>query len=104
MKKDWKNRGTVMTTIFPNKLPIPTSPKLISLFLTFSSQAKTQSRVNMEGLLGTSCLAGNFVARRIVEKYNIQPILQATSKLPVFSGLDNTCYDISKLVVIGVIF
>ena len=34
-KKDWKNKGTVMTTILPDELPIPTSPNLISVFLTF---------------------------------------------------------------------
>ena len=75
VKKDRKNRGTVMTTILANKLPIPTSPNLISVFLTFSSQAEPQRRINVEGLLNTGCLAGDFVTRKIVEKYNIQPIL-----------------------------
>ena len=50
----------------------------------------------MEGLLENGCFAGNFVARRIVEKHNIQ--------LSVCSGLDNTCYDMSKSVIISVIF
>ena len=71
VKKDWKNRGTVMTTILPIKLPIPTSPDLISVFLTFSSQAETQRKFNVEGLLDTGCLARDSIARRIVEKYNI---------------------------------
>ena len=95
VKKDWKSEGTIMTTILPDELPIPTSPNLISVFLTFSSQAESQGRINVEGLLDTSCLAGDFVARRIVEKYNIQLILQSTAKLSVCSGLDNTCYDIT---------
>ena len=86
-----------MTTILPNKLPIPTSPNLISVFLTFSSQAETQRRINVEGLLDTDCFAGDFVAKRIVKKYDIQPILQSTTKLSVCSGLDNTCYDMSKI-------
>ena len=60
-----------MTTILPDVLPIPTSPNLISVFLTFSSQAETQGRIDVEGLLDIGCLAGDFVARRIVEKYNI---------------------------------
>ena len=104
VKKDWKNRGTVTNTILTNKLPIPTPLNLISVFLTFSSQAKTQRRINVEGLLDTGCLAGDSVARRIVEKYNIQPILQATSYLSVCSGLDNICYDMSKSVIIRVNF
>ena len=58
----------------------------------------------MEGLLDTGNLAGDFVARRIVDKYNIKPILQSTAKLPVCSGLDNTCYDISKSVIVSVNF
>ena len=93
-----------MTTILPDELPIPTSPNLISIFLTFPSQAESQERINVEGLLDTGCLAGDFVARRIVERYNIQPILQSTSKLSLCSGLDNTCYDMSKSVIVSVIF
>ena len=58
----------------------------------------------MEGLLEAGCLAGDFVARRIGDKYNIKPILQSTAKLSVCSGLDNTCYDISKSVIVSVNF
>ena len=58
----------------------------------------------MEGLLDTGCLAGDFVARRIVDKYNIKPILQSTAKLSVCSGLDNTCCDMSKSVIVSVNF
>ena len=47
----------------------------------------------MEGLLDTACLAGDFVARRIVEKYNQS-----------YNPLDDTCYDMSKSVTISVIF
>ena len=97
-------RLKVQLSIFPDELPIPPSPNLISVFLTFPSQAESQERINVEGLLDTGCLAGDFVARRIVERYNIQPILQSTSKLSVCSGLDNTCYDMSKSVIVSVIF
>ena len=93
-----------MTTILPDELPIPTSPNLISVFLTFPSQAESQERISVECLLDTCCLAGDFVARRIVERYNIPPILQSTSKLSVCSGLDNICYDMSKSVIVSVIF
>ena len=76
VRKDWRNKGTIMTTNLHDEIPIPTSPNLISVFLTFPSQAESQSRINVEGLLDTGCLAGDFVARRIVDKYNIKPILQ----------------------------
>ena len=76
-----------MTTILPGELPIPTSPNLISVFLTISSQADTQGKMNVEGLLDTGCLAGDFVARRTVERYNIQPILRSNSKFSVCYSL-----------------
>ena len=50
VKKDWKNKGTIMTTILHDEIPIPTSPNLISVFLTFPSQAETQRKINVEGL------------------------------------------------------
>ena len=87
VKKDWKNKGAIMTTVLHDEIPIPTSPNLISIFLTFPSQAESQRRINVQGLLDTGCLAGDFVARRIVDKYNIKPILQSTAKLSVCSGL-----------------
>ena len=56
----------------------------------------------MDALLDTGCLAGDFVARRIVDKYNIKPVIHSTAKLSICSGLDNNCYDISKSVIISV--
>ena len=102
VKKDWKNKGTIMTTILHDEIPIPTSPNLISVFITFPSQAESQRRINVEGLLDTGCLAGDFVARRVIDKYNIKPVIHSTAKLSVCSGLDNTCYDILKSVMISV--
>ena len=58
VKNDWKNKGTIMTTILHDEIPIPTSPNLISVFLTFPSQAESQRRIDVEGLLDTGCLAG----------------------------------------------
>ena len=55
----------------------------------------------MDALLDTGCLAGDFLARRVVDKYNIKSVIYSTAK-PVCSGLDNTCYDISKSVIISV--
>ena len=57
----------------------------------------------MDALLdATGCLAGEFVARRIVDRYNIKPAINSAAKLSVCSGLDKTCYDISKSVMIRV--
>ena len=56
--------------------------------------------INVDALLDTGCLAGDFVARRIVDRFNIRPIIKSAAKLSVCSGLDNTCYDISESVII----
>ena len=56
----------------------------------------------MDALLDTGCLAGDFVARRIVDRFNIKPVINSAAKLSVCSRLDNTCYDISKSVIISV--
>ena len=42
------------------------------------------------------------MAKRVVDKYNIKPVLQSTATLSVCSGLDNTCHDLSKSVIISV--
>ena len=40
--------------------------------------------------------------RRIVDRFNIKPVINSAAKLSVCSGLDNTYYDISKSVIISV--
>ena len=100
--KDWKSKGTYVSTILPIKLHIATSPNLLPVVLTFASQEEAQGSINVDALLDTGCLAGDFVARRIVDRFNIRPVINSTAKLSVCSGLDNTCYDISKSVIISV--
>ena len=56
----------------------------------------------MDALLDTGCLARDFVARRIVDRFNIKPVINSAAKLSDCSGLDNTCYDISESVIISV--
>ena len=51
--------------------------------LTFSSQEEAKGSINVDALLDTDCLAGDFVATAC-------------------SGLDNTCHDFSKSVIISV--
>ena len=91
-----------VSTILQIKLHNATSPNLLPVVLTFSSQEEAKGSINVDVLLATGCLAGDFVARQIVDKYDIKPVLQPTAKLSVYRGLDNTCYDISKSVIISV--
>ena len=61
-------------------------------------EEEAKGSINLDALLNIGCLAGDFVARRIADKDDIKPGLQSTAKLYVCSGLDNTCYDLSKSV------
>ena len=100
--KDWKSKRTYVSTILPVKLHIATSPNLLRVVLTFVSQEEAKGSINLDVLLDTGCLAGDFVARRVVDRFNIKPVINSAAKLSVCSGLDNTYYDISKSVIISV--
>ena len=100
--KDWKSRGSYLSTILPIKLHVATSPNLLPVVLTFVSQEEAKGSINVDALLDTGCLAGDFVARRIVDRFNIKPVINSAAKISVCSGLDNTCCDISKSVIICV--
>ena len=84
------------------KLQIATSPNLLPVALTFVSQEEAKGSINLDALLDTGCLAGDFVARQIVDRFNIKPVINSAAKLSVCSGLDYTAYDISKSVIISV--
>ena len=92
--KDWKSKGTYVSTILPIKLHISTSPNLLPVVLTFVSKEKAKGGINLDALLDTGCLAGDFVARRVVDKYNVKPVINSAAKLSVCSELDKTFYDI----------
>ena len=100
--KDWKSKGTYVSTILPIKLHIATSPNLLLVVLTFIFQEEAKGSINVDALLDTGCLAGDFVARRMVDRFNTKPVINSAAKLSVCSGLDNTCYDISKSVIVSI--
>ena len=87
--KDWKSKGTYVSTILPIKLNIATSPNLLPVVLTFVSQEEEKGSINLDAFLDTGCLAGDFVARRIVDRYNIKPVIHSTATLSVCSGLEH---------------
>ena len=102
LSKDWKSEGEYVCTFLPIKLHIATSPNLLPVVLTFVSEEEAKGSINLDALLDTGCLAGDFVARRVVDRFNIRPVINSAAKLSYCSGLDNTCYDISKSVIISV--
>ena len=84
--KNWKSKGRRkyyslledVSTILQIKLHNATSPHLLPVVLTFSSQEEAKGSINVDVLLATGCLAGDFVARQIVDKYDIKPVLQSS--------------------------
>ena len=46
--KDWKSKGTYVSTILPIKLHIATSPNLPPVVLTFSSQEEAKGSINLD--------------------------------------------------------
>ena len=81
--KDWRSKGTYVNTILLINLHIATSTNLLPVVNTFSSQEEAKGSINLDALLDTGCLAGDSVARRIVDEYNIKPVLQSTAKFSV---------------------
>ena len=103
-KKDWKNKGLSLSTILPLELPTSTSPNLVPVSFVSSSHQEIQRSAKAEALLDTGCLAGDFVARRVVDKYHLSPIIHSDSHNSFCSGLDNTCYDMSKSIALTVTY
>ena len=71
---DWKSKDTHVSNILPIKLHIATSSNLLPVVLTFSSHEEAKGSINVDALLDTGYFAGDFVARRIVDKYDIKPV------------------------------
>ena len=68
----WKSKGTYVSTILPIKRHTATSPNLLPVVLIFVSQEEAKESINLDALLDTGCLAGDFVARKIVDRFNIK--------------------------------
>ena len=52
--KDWKSKGTYVSTILPIKLHIATSPNLLPVVPTFISQEEAKGSINVDALLDTT--------------------------------------------------
>ena len=52
--KDWKSKGTYVSTILSIKLHIATSPNLLPVVLTFVPQEEAKGSINVDALLDVS--------------------------------------------------
>ena len=62
----------------------------MSVTLSVLPLERTSVRMEMNALLDTGSLAGDFIPEDVVVRYNLKPVLSDTS-YTVCSGLDNRC-------------
>ena len=79
---------------------LPTS-SFMSVTLSVLPQERSSGRTEMDALLDTGSLAGDFIAEDVVFRYNLKPLLSDTS-YTVCSGLDNRCLDSNTILLLRV--
>ena len=71
--------------------------------LSILPQERTSVRMEVDALLDTDSLAGDFIAEDVVVRYNLKPVLSDTS-YTVCSGLDNCCMKLNTILLLRVTF
>ena len=75
----------------------------MSVTLSVLPQERTSVRMEVDALLDTGSLAGDFIAEDVVVRYNLKPVLSDTS-YTVCSGLDNRCLKSNTILLLRVTF
>ena len=75
----------------------------MSVTLSILPQERTILRMEVDALLDTGSLDGDFIAEDVVVRYNLKPVLSDTS-YTVCSGLDNRCMKSSTILLLRVTF
>ena len=88
--KSWANkkRGNLLTS--STSTATDTTSNFMSVTLSVLPLERTSVRMEMNALLDTGSLAGDFIPEDVVVRYNLKPVLSDTS-YTVCSGLDNRC-------------
>ena len=101
--KSWayKKRGNLLTS--SNSTTTDTTSNFMSVTLSILPQERTSVRMEVDALLDTGSLAGDFIAEDVVVRYNLKPVLSGTS-YTVCSGLDNRCLKSNTILLLRVTF
>ena len=96
--KSWANkkRGNLLTSSTSTTTDTTST-------LSVLPQERTSVRMEVDALLDTGSLAGDFIAEDVVVRYKIKPVLSDTS-YTVCSGLDNLCMKSSTIFLLHVTF
>ena len=101
--KSWANkkRGKIRTSSTSNTTD--TTSNFMSVTLSVLPQERTSDRVEVDALLDTGSLAGDFIAEDVAVRYNLKPVLSDTS-YTVCSDLDNRCLKSNTILLLRVTF
>ena len=101
--KSWANkkRGKILTS--STSTTTDTTSNFMSVTLSVLPQERTSVRMEMDALLDTGSLAGDFIAEDVIVRYNLKPVLSDTS-YTVCSGLDNRCLKSNTMLLLRVTF
>ena len=75
----------------------------MSVTLSVLPQERTSIRMEVDALLDTGSLAGNFITEDVVVRYNLKPVLSDT-RYTVCSALDNRCTKSNTMLLLRVTF
>ena len=75
----------------------------MSVTLSILPQERTSVRMEVDALMDTGSLAGDFIAEDVVVRYYLKPVLSDTS-YTVCSGLDNRCSKSNTILLLHVTF
>ena len=73
------------------------SADFLTATVSYVSQP-SQPRNEVQMLIDTGSLAGNFVALRVIKNFHLQELIIFDKTLTVCSALDGKCYNISKSI------
>ena len=76
----------------------------ISIAVSYVSQSLELPANELQTLLDTGSLAGDFIARRCVLNLKLESLIVTSKKRIVCSGVDNKCYDIFNSIALHVFY
>ena len=88
----------ILSTICTKK----SNNNFIDVFLSSPSQGSSTRRSNVKALLDTGSVAGDFVSLCVLKDQKLDTCIQTNGSKLVWSGLDNTCYDVSSTIPLQV--
>ena len=101
--KSWANKKRDNLLTSSTSTTTDTTSNFMSVTLFVLPQERTSVRMEVDALLDTGSLAGDFIAEDVVVRYNLKPV-QSDTSYTVCSGLDNRCLKSNTILLLCVTF